>query len=135
VQLQDSAAQGGLAAAGLTYQAQGLALVDIQGNTVVGAHIPLFFTELGLFYREVLLHIAEFQQYLFLLILHSAVSPPFPHRSNVPDGWGLPRSGAAPPPGISGCSTCSGAQTCSPWAGTGGWAPHRGWHPAFCPWG
>ena len=62
IQLQQHASQSGLAAAGLADDAQGLALVDVQGDVLIGADIQLLLLEHGgLGHREILLKIRDGQ--------------------------------------------------------------------------
>ena len=125
IELQQGAAQSGLTAAGLAHQTQGLTGIDVQGDTVVGADIALLLPQLGLFHREILLHVPDGQQHLFL-ILHVLSSPQSPGRNTGPNDWARPPPARARPACTSRCSICSGGRTCSPWAGTAGWAPRRG---------
>ena len=117
VQLQDGTPQGGLAAAGLTHQAQGFALVDVQGDAVVGPDEP------PLAHGKILLEVCDLQQQLLLIILHDG--PPSPDRSTGSPDPRPPSQDPGPHRRTSGCSTCSGARTCSPWAGSGDGAPRR----------
>ena len=62
IQLQQHAAQGGLATAGLADDAQGLALVDVDGDVLIGADIQLLLLEHGgLGHREILFKIRDGQ--------------------------------------------------------------------------
>ena len=76
VQAQQRAARGGLAAAGLAHQAQGLAFADGKADVVHGLHIALVpaHTAGG----EVLLQVPDFHE--GLLLAHSAL-PPFSNSS------------------------------------------------------
>lgn len=62
IELEQRAAQRGLAAAALADQAKGFALVDIQRNAVVGLDEKAL-----LFQREVLLEVADAKQHLLPL--------------------------------------------------------------------
>ena len=63
-ELEQRAAQRGLAAAALADQAKGFALVDIQRNAVVGLDEKAL-----LFQREVLLEVADAKQHLLPLFI------------------------------------------------------------------
>ena len=121
IQLQNRAAEGGLAAAGFAHQAKGLALVDIQGDAVVGL-VEQAVSSHG----EVLLQVGDLQQNLFILILLHACDPPFSGRSSGSAGSRRHGSWWAPPPGSARWRTCSGERTCSPSAAPAGGAPRRG---------
>ena len=60
VELEDGAAEGRLAAAGLADETEGLALVDIQRNAVIGLD------EAAALQREILLQVADAKQDFFI---------------------------------------------------------------------
>ena len=64
VELEQRAAQRGLAAAALADQTEGLALVDIQRNAVVGLDVKALLLQ-----REVLLEVADAKQHLLPLVI------------------------------------------------------------------
>ena len=62
INLQNSTAKSGFAAAGLAYQTEGFTLVDFQVDTIIGFYIhPAFFQ------REPLLQIADAEQNFFII--------------------------------------------------------------------
>ena len=63
-ELEQRAAQRGLAAAALADQTEGLALVDIQRNAVVGLDVKALLLQ-----REVLLEVADAKQHLLPLVI------------------------------------------------------------------
>ena len=64
IELEQRAAQRGLAAAALADQTEGLALVDIQRNAVVGLDVKTLLLQ-----REVLLEVADAKQHLLPLVI------------------------------------------------------------------